>query len=65
MQHLETDTGFPGPWWGREGQTESMHVLLIIETGVSHNPGILASEENPALSVQAGGNGNMSSALFG
>ena len=33
MQHPGTDTGSPGPWWGRDEQTSSMHVPLTIGTG--------------------------------
>ena len=56
-------TNSPGPWWGKEEQTEFVHVPLVIGIGVSHNSGILASEENLVSCVQASGNGNMSSAL--
>ena len=39
------------------------NVPLMIRNGVSHNSGIPASEDNPVSCVQAGGNGNKSSAL--
>ena len=51
MQCPRTDIGSPGPWWGREEQTESANVPLMIGIGVSHNFGILASEENPVSCV--------------
>ena len=63
MQDPETDTGSPGPWWGKEEQTKSVHVPLMIGTRVSLNFGILASMDNTVSCVQAGGNGNMSSTL--
>ena len=63
MQCPSIDTGSPGPWWGKEEQIESVHVPLMIGTAVSHNSGILASEDNPVSCVQAGCNGNMSFAL--
>ena len=63
MQHPETDTGSPSPWWGKEEQTESTNVPLVIGTAVSHNSRIPASEDSPVSCVQAGGNGNMSSTL--
>ena len=47
MQHLGTDTVFPGPWSGREEQTASVHVPLMTETIVFHNSGIPTSEGNP------------------
>ena len=42
-----------------------VHVPLLTGTVVSHNFGILSSEDNPVSCVQAGGNGNMSFALAG
>ena len=63
MQHPEISTGSPGPCWGREEQTESVLVPLMIGTMVSHSSGIRASEDNLVSCVQASGNGNMSSAL--
>ena len=51
MQCLGTDTGSPGPWWGREEQTESVNVPLMIGTKVSHNSRILTSKGNPVLCV--------------
>ena len=65
MQRLGTDTGSPGPWWGKEEQTESANVPLMTRTRVSHNFGIPASRGNPSSCVQVGGNGNMSSAPTG
>ena len=65
MQRLETDTGSPSPWWGKEEQTEFANVLLMIETRLSHNFWILASEDNLVSCVWVGGNGNTSSALVG
>ena len=41
----------------------SVYIPLMIGTEVSHNSGIPASEDKPALGVQADGNGNMSLAL--
>ena len=41
----------------------SMHVPLMIETEVSHNPRIPTSMGNPISCVQAGGSDSMSSAL--
>ena len=40
-----------------------VYVPLMTGTEVSHNSGIPISEDNPASSVQADGNGNMSPAL--
>ena len=65
MQHPVTTTCSPGPCWGNEEQTASMHVPLMTGTVVSHNSGILTSRGNPASCVQVGGNGNMSPALTG
>ena len=45
MQCPGTNTSSPDPWWGREEQTESVHVPLMIGTGVSHNSGIPAAED--------------------
>ena len=64
MQHLGIDTGSLGPYWGKEEQTVSVHVPLMTRTVVSQPFGIPTSRGNPALSVQADGNNNMSSALF-
>ena len=63
MQHPRTDIVSPGLCWGKEEQTAFAHVLLMIGTALSQNPGILASEGNPASYVQADGRNNMSSAL--
>ena len=65
MHNLKTNTGSPSPWWGREEQTESVHIPLMTGTEVSHNSGIPASKNNPVSCVQASGNANMSSALAG
>ena len=59
MQCLGTDTGFPGPCWGREEQTESMNVPQMTGIEVSHNFGIPVSEGNPILCVQASDHSNM------
>ena len=40
----------------------SVHVPPMIGTTVSHNPGILVSEDNSALGAQTNGSRNMSSA---
>ena len=47
MQRFETDIGSPGPWWGKEEQTEFVNVPLMIGTEVSHNSRIPTSEGNP------------------
>ena len=65
MQHLGTGIGSFGPRWGREEQTESVNILLMIGTGVSHNPWILAFKGNPVSYVQANGNRNLLSNLVG
>ena len=65
MQLPKTNTGSLGPWWGKEEQTEFTNVPLMTGTGVSHNFGILAFEDNLVSNVQASGNRNMSSALAG
>ena len=59
MQCPATDIVSPGPWWGKDKQTASMHVPLMIGAEVSHNFGIPAFEDNPALGVQADGNSNI------
>ena len=43
----------------------SVHVPLMIETEVSHNPGIPTSVGKPISCVQVGGNDSMSSAPSG
>ena len=63
MQHPRTDTGFSGPHWGKKEQIVSVHVPLMIETVLSHNSRIPASEGNPTSYVQADGSNNMSSVL--
>ena len=65
MPHSEADTGSFGPCWGKKEHIASMHVLLMTGTVLSQNPGILASEGNPASYIQAYGNGNMSSVMTG
>ena len=65
MQRPGTDTGSPSLWWVKEEQTESMNILLLTGTGVSHNFGIPASNGNPVSYVEAGGNGNMFPVLAG
>ena len=65
MQHLGTDVGSFGLHWGKKEHTTSMHVPLMTGTVSSQNPGILASEGNPASYVHADGSGNMSSVLTG
>ena len=65
MQRLGTDIGSLGPWWGREEQIESVHVLLMTGIGVSHNSRIPISKDNPVSCVQVVGNGNMFFALDG
>ena len=65
MSYLGTDIGSPGPCWGKERQTVSVHVPLMIGTEVSHNPGIPASVGNLASCVQAGGSDSMSTASSG
>ena len=62
MQHPGTDIGFPSPCSGKEEQTASAHVPLMIGTLMSHNFGISASVDNPVSYAQADGNGSMSSA---
>ena len=65
VPHLRNDTGSPGSCWGKERQTVSMHVPLMIRTEVSHNLGIPASMGNLVSCVQACGSDNMSYALSG
>ena len=48
MSHPGTDIGSPGPCWGKEEQTASTHVPLMIGTEVFHNFGIPTSVGNPA-----------------
>ena len=43
----------------------SIHVPLMIGTGMSHKLGIPTSKDNPSSFVQAGGIGNKLSALVG
>ena len=65
MQHPETGTCFPGPYWGKEEHTVFVHIPLMTRTTVSHNSGIPASKGNPASCVQADDSSNMSSILSG
>ena len=65
MYRLGTDAGSLGPWWGKEEQTESVNIPLMIGTEVSHNSKSLFFKCNPISSVLTGGNRNMSSALAG
>ena len=65
MPHTGTDTGSLGLYRGKERQTLSMHVPLMIGTEVSHNPGIFTSVGNPISCVEAGGSDRMSSAPYG
>ena len=60
-----TDTSSLGPCGGKERQTRSVHVPLMIGTEVSQNPRIPTSMGNPVSCVQAGGSDSMSFALFG
>ena len=63
MQCPAIDTVSPSPWWGKEEQIAFVYVPLMTRNEVFHNSGIPASEDNPASSVQADGNGNMAPAL--
>ena len=63
--HPGTDIGSPRPCWGKERQTVSMHVPLMIGTEVSHKPRIPASVGNPVSCVQADGSDSMPSASSG
>ena len=63
MQHPETDTGSPSPYWDKENPFVFMHVPLESRTAVSHNLGIPASEGSSVSCVQADGNRNVSSTL--
>ena len=65
MHRLRTDIGSPSPCWGKEEQTASAYVPLMIGAVVSHNSGIPASENNTASYVQVNGSNNMSSVLTG
>ena len=64
MPRPRTDNGFPGLFYGKERQIVSVHVLLMIGTKVSHNPGIPASVGNPVSCVQAGVSDIISSVPF-
>ena len=65
MQHLETDTGSPGPYRDKENPTMSVHVPLMIDTAVSYNLWIFISKRNYVSCVQADDSRNVSSALAG
>ena len=62
MQHPKTGIGPSGPHWGEKEQTVSTPVPLMTGTEVSHIPRIPTSTGNPVPYVQAGDNGNTSSA---
>ena len=51
MQRPGTDTGSPGPWWGRDEQIESVNVPLMTWTRLSDNSRIPTSEGNPVSCV--------------
>ena len=65
MKHPETDTISPGLYWGKEDQTASAHVLLMIGTVMSHNSVIPSFVDNPVSCAKADGNGSMLSAPSG
>ena len=51
MQHLGTDTGPSGRYWGEKEQTMSALVPLMTGTALSHNSRIFAFEGNPVSYV--------------
>ena len=61
VSHPDTDTCSPGPCWGKEENTESAHVPLMIGTVVSLDPETPVSENSSTSCVLADGSGNMSS----
>ena len=63
VQLPETDTGPSSPHYGEKKQTMSAPIPLMTGTALSQNPGILASEGNPASHVRADGRNNMSLVL--
>ena len=65
VPHPKTDTGSLSLYWGKERQTVSVHVPLMIGTEVSHNPGIPTFVGNPVSCVQADASDRMSSAPSG
>ena len=65
MQHPGIDTSPSNLYWGENEQTVSAPVPLMTRTALSHNSGILASEDNPVSCAQGDGNGSMSSSSSG
>ena len=65
MQHPETDASSSSLHRGENEQTVSAPVPLMTGTALSQNPGILASEDNPASYVQVDCINNISSILAG
>ena len=65
MSYRGTDTGSLSSCWGKERQTVSVHVPLMIGTEVSYNPRILVSMGKLVSCVQAGGSDSMSSTPSG
>ena len=65
VPHPGTDTNSLGPYWGKERQTVSVHVPLMIRIKVSHNPRIPAFVGNSVSCVHACGSDIMSSAPSG
>ena len=65
VQHPRIDTGSSGPCWGKEEKTASVYTPLMTGTMMSHNCRIPTYEGNPVSSVQAGGIGNIVSAMAG
>ena len=59
MQYYTPETSPFGLSWGKKEQTVSVDTLLVLETVVSHNSGIPASEGNPFSHVQAAENGSI------
>ena len=47
MQHLRTDTGPSGLYWGEKEQTVYVPVPLMTGTVLSHNSGISDFVDNP------------------
>ena len=58
MLLLETETGLSGLYRAMEERTVSSHVLLLIGTMLSQNPGIPIFGGNPVSCVQAVDNGS-------
>ena len=59
VSHPETNTCFPGPYWGKEEHIESSHVPLMIRTVVSLDPEIPVSADSSTSCVPDDGSGNM------